>query len=134
MSDPQFEPVSPLPDVKIDQIEKVLGRELPKDYCDFIKQYGGAFVGGLIDGSLQLPILTFFGADEKTGILAKLQTHPDFRDDGVLPIADCELGNLYILSRENAVHYINYYGGETTARKVADSFQEFVSRIVVSND
>lgn len=134
MPDSRFEPAEPFSLAAIRAIERELGRELPKDYCEFVKEYGGAFVGGLIDGATDLPILTFFGADEHRGVLSKLRTHPDLRNDGVLPIADCELGNLYVIGQENAVFYINYYGGQTTARKVANSFQEFVSRIVVQDE
>jgi len=130
----RFEPAEPFSDAEINEIESNLGRELPKDYCEFVKEYGGAFVGGLIDGAEDLPILTFFGADENKGVLSKLRTDPDLRNDGVLPIADCELGNLYVLDRENAVHYLNYYGGKTTAQKITNSFQEFVARIVVQDE
>lgn len=134
MLDARFESAEPFSDMEIREIELNIGRKLPKDYCDFVQLYGGAFVGGMIDGEPDLSILSFFGAGEHKGILAKLRMHPDLRDDGVLPIADCELGNLYVLDREGAVHYINYYGGRTTAKKVAGSFQEFVTRIVVQDD
>ena len=134
MPDSRFEAGEPFSQTAIREIENELGRELPKDYCEFAKEFGGAFVGGLVDGSADLPILTFFGADDRKGVLSKLRTHPDLRNDGVLPIADCELGNLYVIDRENAIFYINYYGGKTTARKIANSFQEFVARIVVQDE
>jgi len=134
MLDSRFEPAAPFSDEEINKIESSIGRELPKDYCEFVKNYGGAFVGGLIDGAADLPILTFFGTDENKGILSKLRTYPDLQNEGFLPIANCELGNIYVLNRENAVHYLNYYGGKTTARKVADTFREFVTRIVVHDE
>lgn len=134
MPDSRFEPATPFSAAEIGEIERVLGRELPKDYSEFVKEYGGAFVGGLIDGTPELPILAFFGANEDKGVLSKLKTHPDLRNEAVLPIADCELGNLYVLDRENAVHYLDYYGGKTSARKVADSFQDFIARIVVPEE
>ena len=118
MLDSRFEPSTPFSNEEINKIESGIGRELPKDYCEFAKNYGGAFVGGLIDGAADLPILTFFGADEYKGILSKQRTHPDLQIEGMLPIANCELGNLYVLDRENAVHYLNYYGGKMTARQV----------------
>jgi hypothetical protein len=104
---------------------------LPSAYRSFAKKYGGAFVGGLVDGSEDLPILTFFGARGDSGILSKLATHPDLKNEGALPIADCELGNLYVLDREGAVHYISYYCGVTNARRVSDFFEDFLERIVV---
>ena len=134
MPDPRFEPAAPLTDADIDALESSLGRKLPKEYCEFIKQFGGAFVGGSIDAADDLPILAFFGVDKGKGVLDKLRAHPDLRNDGVLPIADCELGNLYVLDRKNAVHYLNFYGGKTSSRNVADSFQEFVARVVVQDE
>jgi hypothetical protein len=130
MPDSRFKAAKPFSEAEITEIERALGRPLPKDYCEFVKEYGGAFVGGLIDGSEDLPILAFFSAGEDDGVLRKLKWYTDLRDDGVLPFADCVLGNLYVLNPENAVYYINYYGGKTTARKVADSFHDFVARIV----
>ena len=131
MLDPRIEAATPFTEAELARIEQILGRTLPKDYRDFARAYGGAFVGGLIDGDAELPILTFFSAD---AVLSKLETHTDLQGDGVLPVADCELGNLYVIDRGNAVHYINYYGGQTTSRKVADSFGELLTRIVVSDE
>lgn len=134
MPDPRFEAETPFSDAEIGEIESAIGRVLPKAYCDFVKEYGGAFVGGLVDDSEDLPILTFFGASGDNGILSNLTSYPDLKEEKALPIADCELGNLYVLDRENAVHYINYYGGETNARKVSDSFEGFTRRIVVPEE
>lgn len=134
MLDSRFEPAVPFSGSDVDKIESVINRKLPVDYCEFVQEYGGAFVGGLVDGVEDLPILTFFDAGEEKGVLSKLRTHPDLQSESVLPIADCELGNLYVLDRENTIHYLNYYGGQTTARKVADSFTEFIARIVVQDE
>jgi hypothetical protein len=134
MPSPLLEPAIPFSHAQIKEIEQSIGHQLPKDYSEFVGTYGGAFVGGSIDGSLDLPILAFFSADEKSGILSKLRTYQDLQKEGVLPIADCELGNLYVLDRENAIHYLNYYGGKTTARKVASSFGEFLARVVVEDE
>ena len=131
MRDPRFEPATPFSEMEIREIEGTIRRKLPEDYCEFVKEFGGAFVGGLVDGTDELPILTFFSAD---GVLSHLRTHPDLQEIGVLPIADCALGNLHVLELNNSIHYINYYGGTTTARKVADSFRDFVARIVVSQE
>ena len=77
MFDPRFEPATPVADEEIREIERTIGRKLPLDYCAFIKKYGGAFVGGLVDGSDELAILVFFDASEDGGILSKLKTHHD---------------------------------------------------------
>jgi len=120
--------------LEIKGIEKALGKKTPEDYLKFVKEYGGAFVGGLVDGYADLPILAFFCPDDDTGILYNLNAYRDLRGDGILPIADCELGDIYALDRENAVHYINFYGGETTSQKIADRFQDFVDRIVATEE
>lgn len=131
MIDPLIEPATPFTEAEFFKIEHMLGRTLPTDYRDFASVYGGAFVGGLIDGDAELPILTFFTAN---AVLAKLETHSDLKSDGVLPMADCELGNLYVIDGDNAIHYINYYGGRTTSRKIADKFSDLLPRIVVTDE
>ena len=134
MTDPRFEPSAPFSETDIEAIESEIGRKLPDSYRDFVREYGGAFVGGLVDGSGELPVMRFIGASGNYGVLDMLKLHSDLREDRILPIADCEFGNLYVFDRENRVHYINYYGGRTSARKVADNFQEFIDRIVVSEE
>ena len=129
-----LEPATPFSDSDIKEIEGAIGRALPVDYCVFVRKYGGAFVGGLVNGSDGLPILAFMGPDEENGVLSALKTHPDLRSEGILPFADCELGNLYVLDRQNAVHYLNYYNGDATAQKVADSFQDFIERISIPEE
>lgn len=131
MLDSRIEPENPLTKTDIAKLEKILGHSVSLEYSAFACHYGGASVGGLVDGDTELPILTFFNMEK---LLSMLETYTDLRDDGVLPVADCEVGNLYVLDRENSVHYINYYGGRTTARKVADSFGDFLARIVVTED
>jgi hypothetical protein len=133
MSYSGFERGRPLSHVNIADLESVLGRKLPDDYRSFLLEYGDAFVGGLVDGAADLPVLSFFGVDGGTDLFAKLRMYPDFHNDGVLPIARCELGNIYVLDKENKVHYVNYYGGQTRVRDVANTFQEFVDRIVVDD-
>ncbi len=102
---------------------------MPSAYRGFLKEFGGCFVGGLIDGSVDLPISQFLGTGE-CGILWTLRGVDEFKKYSILPIATCEFGNLYAFDLKNAVHYINYYGGQTLTMKVADSFQEFLDRIV----
>jgi hypothetical protein len=131
MIDPRIEPAAPFTAMELTKIEQILGRPLPEDYRDFASAYGGAFVGGLIDGDTELPILTFFSAD---AVVSKLETHTDLKSDGVLPFADCELGNLYVIDQEGAVYYINYYGGSTSARRVANRFTDLLPRVVVSDE
>jgi hypothetical protein len=131
MLDPRIEPATPFTNMDIANIEQVIGRKLPEDYRNFACTYGGAYVGGYVDGNLELPILTFFDPD---AMLSNLEIYTDLRDDGVLPVARCELGNLYVIDRRNVVHYINYYGGQTSARKVADTFGDLLTRIIVSDE
>jgi SMI1 / KNR4 family (SUKH-1) len=131
MLDPKIERAIPFKREDLDQIERVLGRQLPKDYHDFAQEYGGAFVGGLIDGDLELPLLTFFDIGE---VHSHLESLTDLRDIGVMPFAGCALGNIYVMETDNSIHYINYYGGRTTARKVSDTFNDFIARIVVIDE
>jgi len=134
MPDPRFEAETPFSDADIQAIEDAIGRELPKGYCDFVKEYGGIFVGGLVDGSEELPIDAFIDAREDHGILSNLALYPDLKEENILPFAFDVLGNIYVFDRDNTVHFIDYYGGETTACKVSDTFDDFLSRIVVTKE
>lgn len=131
MIDPRIEPSTPFTKMEIIKIEQILGRILPTEYREFASTYGGAFVGGLIDGDANFPILTFFSAD---ALISTLNTHTDLKKDRVLPFADCELGNLYVIDQEDAVYYINYYGGSTSAHRIASRFGDLLPRVVVSDE
>lgn len=131
MLDPRIEPAIPFKREDLDQIERVLGRSLPKEYQNFAREYGGAFIGGLIDGDLDFPILTFFDIGE---VYSHLESQTDLKDIGVMPFAGCALGNIYVFEVDDSIHYINYYGGRTTTRKVADTFGDFLERIVVIDE
>ncbi|WP_367871861.1 SMI1/KNR4 family protein [Luteolibacter sp. Populi] len=128
MLESQIEPDGPFSESYVQAVENALGRKLPDDYRQFVKKYGGAFVGGSLG---DFSILGFFDGDENDGILSVLESHDDLRDDGVLPIADDELGNLYVMNKQNSIYYINYYGGGPSVERVAESFQDFIDRIVV---
>jgi len=128
MHDPRFEAAQPFEEGEIGKIEDAIGREIPVEYRSFVSAYGGAFVGGLVDGSASLPILRFLTGD---GVLRSLERHSDLKDRGILPVARCELGNIYVIEIDGAVHYLNYYGEKTTASLVASDFSSFLSRIVV---
>jgi hypothetical protein len=130
MSDPRFEAKTPYSDEEIRAIEKELGRELPPAYRHFVKQYGGAFVGGFVDGEWE--VLDFFDAST---VLEDLRgTFSDFRDIGALPFARDVGGNLWVLTEDNSVHFLVNYSGSSTAEKISDSFQDFLDRIVLEDD
>jgi hypothetical protein len=125
-----LEPGEPFLAADIAAIEHAVGRSMPAAYRRFAETFGGAFVGGEVDGSPDLSLLEFLSAKR---VIRALDSHSDLRDDGIIPIARCELGNLYVLDRAGAVHHLNYYGGQTKASFVAHSFDELLSRITVSD-
>lgn len=134
MLDLRFEPSTPFTDQDILDIETSLDRKLPKTYHDFVKLYGGAFIGGEVQGPKVTSILGFFDADEYRGPSSLLETYSDLRKIGALPIANCEFGNKYVLTRTNEVHYIDYTKGRTSAHKISDSFEDFLSRISIEQE
>lgn len=134
MTDPRFEPSTPFTDRDIREIEESLSRKLPEDYLEFVKQYGGAFVGGQVEGAQTTSILGFSEAQEYKGPSSLLETYSDLRRAGALPFADCEFGNIYVLTATNEVFYISYTEGETSSFKVSDSFSDFISRIHLKED
>jgi hypothetical protein len=131
MLDARLEAASPFSQSEIGDIEKALARSLPAAYREFVLVYGGAFVGGSVDGSNDLPVLKFLSA---SSVLSALAQYADLKTDRILPFARCELGNLYVLDEADAIHYINYYGGKTTVLKISGDFRDFLARIVVGAD
>lgn len=125
MLDPRIEPRVPFTESQLLAIEKVIGRALPADYREFVRVYGAAFVGGLIDGDEEMPILDFKDPDS---IFLELDCNTELKNAGAVPFARCALNNLWVFDKKNRVHYIDYYGGETKTRKVADNFSDFFSR------
>ena len=73
----------------------------------------------------------FFDAEDT---LLTIATYTDLAELGILPFARCELGNLYLLETDGAVHYVDYYGSRQGTKMVSETFQSFVDRIVVSLD
>lgn len=129
MSDPRFQTRPPFTDQDIHRIEELLGRKLPDDYCKFVREYGGARVHGIVDGSEDFPIDSFNEAAQFNISAPNLPEWEEYREIGALPFASCLLGNIWVLTIENEVFYIDYYTGETKIHKVADSFGDFISRI-----
>ena len=129
MPNPEFKRPTPFTEQDILDIERLIGRELPEDYRKFAKEYGGCLVDGEVDGSAKFGIDAFYKAHAYTKQGGDVPEWDEYREIGALPFAKCILGNLYVLTNENEVHYVNYYGGETTTQKLATSFGDFISRI-----
>jgi len=134
MPDPRFEPATPFTDQDINDIQKHLGRELPEDYRRFVKEFGGAFIGGEIEGPKRTSILGLFEADEYKGPSSLIMTYADLCRAGSFPFADCEFGNPYILNAADEVYYIDYTNGDSSPFKVAGSFRDFISHIVIEEE
>ena len=131
MLDPRIRAAEPFSSDELAAIESALGVPLPVAYRAFVSKFGGAFVGGFVNG---LSIMAFFKAGNDNGILRKLLVLPDLNEIGALPFAGCELGNLFVLRADGAVYYIDYWGGRTTAERVSDNFADFLERIVIPED
>ena len=131
--DPRIKTGTPLSDVAIDAVESALGRDLPADYRAFVAAHGDAFVGGYVDDADALPVLSLFNDAQIRQCLA---TQDDLRVEGLLPFGSCELNNLWVIDCkvDHSVHYINYYGGQTKAHRVADTFEDFIQRIVIRDE
>ncbi|MFN5128424.1 MAG: SMI1/KNR4 family protein [Sphingomonadaceae bacterium] len=129
-----IEDTAPFSDKEIENIQNIIGRNLPDDYAAFAKKYGGCFIGGEVDGNADLPILGFLNANADDGVLSVLDTHPDMKADKILPFADCSLGNLWVFSDKDEIFYVNYYDGFTKSTKVSNSFSDLIKRIVRSDN
>jgi hypothetical protein len=128
---PMIEASNPFTDSDLDRMEETLGRKLPEDYRSFVKEYGGPFVGGEVEGSDDTTILTFYQGAKYRGESSLFRTYDDLTEIGALPFARCVFGNFYVLTARNEVWNIDFTGGETSSMKVTTSFNDFLSRIVV---
>lgn len=126
-----FEVAEPLSPDDIAEVGRLAGFALPIDYQHFLAEFGGAFVGGLVDGNEDLPILKFYGRRELQDALA---LHPDMATVPALPIGCCELGNQYVILPDGSVAYVNYYGGQTATTRVSDDFSGFLERMVAEDE
>ena len=135
MSDPRFEAGNPFTDADIKRIERWLGRKLPKSYCDFVKEYGAAFVGGYVNGSKPFLITYFLDSAIKGAFFSDRRETIRLRSEGLFPIAECFSLELYVMDLgDSSVHHIDYGWGQRNVRKVAESFQGFIDGIVSKND
>lgn len=121
----------PYTDQQLEQICKVAGFSLPRVYCEFAKKYGDAFVGGLVDASPDFPVSGFFSSEK---VISNFEFNATYKENRAIPVADCELGNIWVLSEDGSVHFINFYSRPTVTTKVASSFQDFLSRISIEDE
>lgn len=87
------------------RIEAALGAPLPAEYRAFVQDYGGAAIEHatvvLEDGGTRHSIETFFGFGEAKyayDLHGKLERYADRLPRGMLPIATCAAGNLFVLA------------------------------------
>jgi len=139
-NDTRFEPTDddfiPVSSETIDRLQSDLG-PLPRDYVKFITTFGGCGFAGdaaviRADGK-RFPILSFFGSDEDSRDLYEvLESHSDLMADKKLPIADDEMGSIFVLDpRTEQVFHINFAKGVADAHLLADSFSHFLSLLQV---
>ncbi|QDX25228.1 SMI1/KNR4 family protein [Sphingomonas suaedae] len=131
MSQVSFEKGLPFSDDELERLEGLVDWTLPPDYRSFAKVYGGAFVGGEVDGNSSLPVLSFGTFDQAWRTSADGSVLPD---NFPISFARCELGNLWVFDRSGAVHYINFYSRPAVAVFVATNFSEFLGRILISGE
>ena len=125
-----MDPAEPFSIHEMDAIRQRIGCDLPTDYQTFVTSHGGAFIGGLVDGSNALPVLRLCDAAR---VLSLLSFIPTLAENRALPFAECELANLWVFDEDGSVKFIDFYGGAPT-RTVADSFADFVSRLAPEPD
>jgi hypothetical protein len=124
-------------DDDIQAIEAKAGFKLPATYVSFLKTYGRCMFTG--EATVRCPgevpplrIDTMFGCGDSAGdILTDMQRHPEYRNNGLVPIADDNFNNRYVLRKTGAVLFIDYSRGTTAISKLADSFDEFLNMLDV---
>ncbi len=130
MSDSRFEDSTPYSVAILQDLETQLGRKLSDDFRKFALSTGGCFIGGAVDGNDEFPILEIYGPRE---IVDNLKLFSEYADIGALIFGICGFGNPYVLTVDNKVLFMVNYAGKSEVKHVADSFQNFIDRIVVSD-
>jgi len=133
--DPRFRARDPFTQAQLIDVERLVQRKLPEEYLDFVRTYGGAFVGGYVDLEGGRAIDRFLSFPQ---IDRCMKLYDDLREENILTIADCILGNMFVLYFDNSVRYIDYYGmthgkhGKANDTGIVDAtFRGFLRRIVV---
>ena len=121
-------------------IENLIGAQLPRPVSDFLRRYGGAVFSGDAtvtgkDGKASSVFTIFRAAGTKGSVANDLIAHPDYVDDGLLPIADDMFNNRYVVELSTGkVHFVEYGHGRRLEREIAESFDAFLAAIRVVPD
>lgn len=124
---------TPVPYAEIDQAERTLDVSFPKDYRDFVHQYGGAVIGGTsILGLRQPPLMP----DEPPFV-----TEETLRSRSELPASHSKMVVISIDGFGNPIGFVpadpsiiifNYdFGGPSV---LAPSFEEYVALLLSGED
>lgn len=122
---------------EVRRIEKMIGGSLPPSFVSFLTTLGNCMFSGWATVSAangeKLSIATMFGASGPfQSILEDLKAHEDYVAEGVVPIADNNFNDRYVLRLATGkVHYIEYKSGTCRVVEVAESFDDFLQRICV---
>jgi hypothetical protein len=118
----------------ISKLEESVGA-LPAAMKAVLTTYGPAgFTGSASvssDAGRVRAIFTLFGVAE---IERDLRRHSYFHEFGLLPIADDEFNDRFVLCRDGSVQFVEFENGQFSLHRVAPSFDEFLGRIEVSAD
>ena len=114
-------------------LEGALGVALPTSLVAILTRYGACGFSGVasVDSpqGQRLGIFTLFGADK---IKKDRESHPDYSEKGLVPVADDEFNNRYVWQVDTgAVFFIDYSHGCGASTKIANSPEEFLDRISV---
>lgn len=125
---------------EISQLERILNCRFPEEYRVFLSTYGRCMFSGEAivkdESGNELEVFTMFGWKGEAGNIKKdSDLHPEYTQDGLIPIADDMFDNRFVLHVETGkVGFIDYSSGTATYTKVARSFEEFVKKIEVVPD
>lgn len=132
----------PMSNEQADQLEAVLGTELPADYRAFVQHYGRCGLDGDVDivplEGPHLSILKFFGAPQPgraDDVFWHLETLRDELPTNCFAIGDDGFGNPFVLDAlSGRVVFLDHDLGFREPRAVAPTFSDFLRRIVVTPD
>ncbi|MEP1740411.1 MAG: SMI1/KNR4 family protein [Kangiellaceae bacterium] len=127
-------------DSEIISFEKKYNIKFPEEYKMFLEKYGRCMFTGEATIETECKstteVFTMYGISCDAGhIGADLDSHPDYKENGFIPIADDMFNNRYVIdSKDGRILFLNYLNAECTIKIAANSFSKFLQKIIIQPD
>lgn len=120
---------------EVPQTEDFAGGRFPEAFRQMLVQFGPFTFEGEASVRADYGIFVVFGCTgDKYNIVNEMKLHPELHKKAFVPFATDAFGNYWLVDqRSGAVWFVEWFGKQETKR-IADSFDEFLSLITVDSD